>query len=82
MWSAGLIATSMKFLYSCASLLFILSATPYSLEVGDAIEYAQVQSRIISAVSDGAGWFKFVNGMPKKGSILRANFTNLINTTG
>ena len=40
-----------------------------------------VQSRIISAVSDGTGWFKIVNGVPK-GAILKANFTNKINSTG
>ena len=40
-----------------------------------------VQSRIISAVSDGTGWFKIVNGVPK-GAVLKANFTNQINTTG
>lgn len=40
-----------------------------------------VQSKIISAVSDGAGWFKIVNGVPR-GALLKANFTNKINTTG
>ena len=40
-----------------------------------------VQSKIISAVSDGTGWFKIVKGVPK-GAILKANFTNKINATG
>ena len=41
----------------------------------------QVQSKILSAVSDGAGGYKVVNGIAKR-AILRANFTNKINTTG
>lgn len=41
----------------------------------------QVRSQIISAVPDGAGGYKIVNGAARH-AILRANFTNLINTTG
>ena len=48
---------------------------------GDVNGEDQVQSKILSAVSDGVGGYKVVNGMAK-GAILRANFTNRINTTG
>lgn len=41
----------------------------------------QVQSKFLSTVSDGAGGYKIVNGIARK-AILRANFTNKINTTG
>lgn len=65
----------------CTSLLLILcGASAYSREDGTD-EHAPVQSEIISAVSDGAGWFKIVKGVAK-GAILRANFTDKINTTG
>ena len=40
-----------------------------------------VRSQIISAVSDGVGGYKIVKGSPKH-AILRANFTNKINSTG
>lgn len=49
---------------------------------GGANDPGAVQSKIISAVSDGNGGFKIVNGVPRKGAILKANFTNMINTTG
>jgi hypothetical protein len=38
-------------------------------------------SKIISAVSDGNGGFKIVNGAAKR-AILRANFTDRINASG
>ena len=41
----------------------------------------RVQSQILSTVSDGKGGYKVVKGVAKH-AVLRANFTNLINTTG
>ena len=71
---------TLKLLCACTSLLFIFSSAAYSLQYGST-EHAQVQSVIISAVSDGAGWFKFVKGVPR-GAVLKASFTDRINTTG
>ena len=67
----------LSYAYTATTLLLFLSAATCSGE--DDAE--RVQSKIISVVSDGAGWFKIVNGVVK-GAILRANFTDMINTTG
>ena len=41
----------------------------------------QVASQILSTVSDGNGGYKVVKGVARH-AVLRANFTNRINSTG
>ena len=66
---------------SCAktdvTLLLLLLCSCYSHADGD----HRVQSQILSTVSDGKGGYKVVKGVAKH-AVLRANFTNQINTTG
>ena len=60
----------------CSSAVFLLLFCCAGTDCAD-----KVQSKIISAVRDGAGGFKIVNNVGR-GAVLRANFTNMINTTG
>ena len=62
-----------------ALLVFVLLLLCSSIN-GDAPP-RPTPSKIISAVSDGNGGFKIVNGAAR-GAILRANFTDRINTSG
>ena len=57
-------------------LLLLLFSYCYATDGED-----RVQSQILSAVSDGAGGYKVVKGVARH-AILRANFTNQINSTG
>ena len=61
--------------------MFVSLCVLLSFSIGTDSAEAGVESKIISAVSDGAGWFKFVNGVPKA-AVIKANFTDKINSTG
>ena len=61
--------------------LLLLFFSGCSCASGDTAQRSTPPSKIISAVSDGSGGYKIVNGAVK-GAILRANFTDRINTTG
>ena len=63
----------------CTVLVFVLLLLCGSIN-GDAAP-RPTPSKIISAVSDGNGGFKIVNGAAKR-AILRANFTDRINASG
>ena len=63
--------------YTKAAVTLLLLLFCYSHADGD----DRVQSQILSTVSDGKGGYKVVKGVAKH-AVLRANFTNRINTTG